>query len=401
MELSKVYSEAMKYAEKLKQRRPQFANRNAAILINAKNEVFAGVAGTMNQGGVTVEMPAEKAALMIMKNGGCTVATNIVVFNLGSGEIMMPSAECLELMMIVSPENENCMVCLGRNDEMPLSALRAPVAEADKQMREKQAAKAAEPHYSDEDYEPMEEIRFADLDAKAENKPEAVTEVPAEEQAEQSEPEAAEEKPVEQEETAEEVSAAEETAEEEPVEEEVTEEDQAQAETPKQAEEEQQPEPAAEEDTSGDEAVDKALDAIDAFMDGFDFDMPEEPVQLTPEEEARALEEKKARQRAAAEAVEKKLAQKAAAEAAKKAESISGVEIAEDNPFFEATADVKPPEEVLAVMSEVQEEFDKSLNPEDDENAPQEPMLTPEELLKQAKRRKKVAKSNFLFRKRM
>ena len=401
MELSKVYSEAMKYAEKLKQRRPQFANRNAAILINAKNEVFAGVAGTLNQGGVTVEMPAEKAALMIMKNDGCTVATNIVVFNLGSGEIMMPSAECLELMMIVSPENENCMVCLGRNDEMPLSALRAPVAEADKQMKEKQAAKAAEPHYSDEDYEPMEEIRFADLDAKAENKPEAVTEVPAEEQAEQSEPEAAEEKPVEQEETAEEVSAAEETAEEEPVEEEVTEEDQAQAETPKQAEEEQQPEPAAEEDTSGDEAVDKALDAIDAFMDGFDFDMPEEPVQLTPEEEARALEEKKARQRAAAEAVEKKLAQKAAAEAAKKAESISGVEIAEDNPFFEATADVKPPEEVLAVMSEVQEEFDKSLNPEDDENAPQEPMLTPEELLKQAKKRKKVAKSNFLFRKRM
>ena len=401
MELSKVYSEAMKYAEKLKQRRPQFANRNAAILINAKNEVFAGVAGTMNQGGVTVEMPAEKAALMIMKNGGCTVATNIVVFNLGSGEIMMPSAECLELMMIVSPENENCMVCLGRNDEMPLSALRAPVAEADKQMKEKQAAKAAEPHYSDEDYEPMEEIRFADLDAKAENKPEAVTEVPAEEQAEQSEPEAAEDKPVEQEETAKEVSAAEETAEEEPVEEEVTEEDQAQTGKAGQAEEEQQPEPAAEEDTSGDEAVDKALDAIDAFMDGFDFDMPEEPVQLTPEEEARALEEKKARQRAAAEAVEKKLAQKAAAEAAKKAESISGVEIAEDNPFFEATADVKPPEEVLAVMSEVQEEFDKSLNPEDDENAPQEPMLTPEELLKQAKKRKKVAKSNFLFRKRM
>lgn len=381
MELSKVYSEAMKYAEKLKQRRPQFANRNAAILINAKNEVFAGVAGTMNQGGVTVEMPAEKAALMIMKNGGCTVATNIVVFNLGSGEIMMPSAECLELMMIVSPENENCMVCLGRNDEMPLSALRAPVAEADKQMKEKQAAKAAEPHYSDEDYEPMEEIRFADLDAKAENKPEAVTEVPAEEQAEQSEPEAAEDKPVEQEPPAEEV------AEEEPAEGAV--------------EEEQQSEPAAEEDTSGDEAVDKALDAIDAFMDGFDFDMPEEPVQLTPEEEARALEEKKARQRAAAEAVEKKLAQKAAAEAAKKAESISGVEIAEDNPFFEATADVKPPEEVLAVMSEVQEEFDKSLNPEDDENAPQEPMLTPEELLKQAKKRKKVAKSNFLFRKRM
>lgn len=378
MELSKVYSEAMKYAEKLKQRRPQFANRNAAILINAKNEVFAGVAGTMNQGGVTVEMPAEKAALMIMKNGGCTVATNIVVFNLGSGEIMMPSAECLELMMIVSPENENCMVCLGRNDEMPLSALRAPVAEADKQMKEKQAAKAAEPHYSDEDYEPMEEIRFADLDAKAENKPEAVTEVSAEEQEDKPEPEAAEDKPAEQEETAEEVSAAEETA-----------------------EEEQQPEPVAEDDTSGDEAVDKALDAIDAFMDGFDFDMPEEPAQLTPEEEARALEEKKARQRAAAEAVEKKLAQKAAAEAAKKAESISGVEIAEDNPFFEATADVKPPEEVLAVMSEVQEEFDKSLNPEDDENAPQEPMLTPEELLKQAKRRKKVAKSNFLFRKRM
>lgn len=381
MELSKVYSEAMKYADKLKQRRPQYANRNAAILVNPKNEIYAGVAGSMNQGGQRVEVPAETAALMIMRNGGGSIATNIVVFNLGSGEIMMPSAECLDLLLMASAENENCMICLGRHDEMPVSALRDPVKEADKQMKEKEAAKeAAAPEFSDEDYEPMEEIRFDEpAPAKA---PAPVEEAKA------KEPEPAEEAKAEEPAPAEEAKAEEPAPAEE-----------AKAEEPT-AEEAAEEEPASADD---DAQVDKALDAIDAFMDGFDFDMPaEEPKELTEEEKAAELEAKKARQRAAAEAVEKKLAQKAEAEAAKKkAESISGVTIEEDNPFFEATADVKPPEEVLAVMSEVQEEIDRSLNPEDDADAPEEPAMTAEELLKQAKKRKKVAKSNFLFRKRM
>ena len=71
---------------------------------------------------------------------------------------------------------------------------------------------------------------------------------------------------------------------------------------------------------------------------------------------------------------------------------ISGVAVDESNPFYETAQEVAPPEETLSVMSDDQKK--DALK-----NTNADPALTPEELLKQAKKRKSVAKSNFLFRK--
>lgn len=74
---------------------------------------------------------------------------------------------------------------------------------------------------------------------------------------------------------------------------------------------------------------------------------------------------------------------------------ISGVEIDESNPFYAAPTEVKPPEQVIAMVS------DDGTTAEEEEEEPEEaPQLSKEELLKQAKKRKKVARANFLFRKR-
>lgn len=75
---------------------------------------------------------------------------------------------------------------------------------------------------------------------------------------------------------------------------------------------------------------------------------------------------------------------------------ISGVKVDESNPFYEAPTDVKPPEEVLASISGENLEA-QAIEKEAEEELPE---LSKEELLKQAKKRKKVAKANFLFRKR-
>ena len=79
-------------------------------------------------------------------------------------------------------------------------------------------------------------------------------------------------------------------------------------------------------------------------------------------------------------------------EPATTANVISGVAIDESSPFYEKAEDVASPGETLSVMSEQQKE--ESLK-----NTTDEQTLTPEELLAQAKKRKSVAKSNFLFRK--
>lgn len=71
---------------------------------------------------------------------------------------------------------------------------------------------------------------------------------------------------------------------------------------------------------------------------------------------------------------------------------ISGVAVEESNPFYEKEEDLAPPEGTLSEASD---------EPKEDvfAAASAERELTPEELLKQAKKRKNVAKSNFLFRK--
>ena len=115
------------------------------------------------------------------------------------------------------------------------------------------------------------------------------------------------------------------------------------------------------------------------MMDGFDLDEAEPPKPKTAQSGENVSAEKTA-------AADKTAASNTTANV------ISGVAVDEGNPFYESTEEVAPPEETLSVMTE--EQKTNALK----DPVPQ-PELTPEELLEQAKKRKKVAKSNFLFRK--
>ena len=75
---------------------------------------------------------------------------------------------------------------------------------------------------------------------------------------------------------------------------------------------------------------------------------------------------------------------------------ISGVEVDTSSPFYEKAENIAPPESTLSVVTEEDSSDDGSeilLSISNEEE------LSAEELLKQAKKRKDIAKSNFLFRK--
>ena len=107
-----------------------------------------------------------------------------------------------------------------------------------------------------------------------------------------------------------------------------------------------------------------------SMMDGFDFDMGDAPSKP-------ADAPSPAPQKADAPEVS--------------ANVITGVNVDENNPFYEESEEVKPPEDIIA-----DENDEKGLK----ETDIPDPELTPEQLLAQAKKRKKVARSNFLFRRR-
>lgn len=333
--------------------RPQLADCNAAFVTNEKDEIFTCISGITIQDGNIVDVPADTSAYAMMKDAGFDVANNICVIRLSDDEFLQPSQECLDIMLALNPNNKKCMVCLGPDKEISVKASLNIIEDKPVDL-----TKPADP---DEDFS----VKYDDDD-------EDYSEVA--EQPEEAEPQMEElsieslEVPEQAEET--ETAQVPEQAEE-----------QAEKEEPEQAEEQE-------------EAPAMSAEAA-SFMDGFDFSMPEE-TETTPEDEEKALEEKRARQRAAQEAIDKKLAEKKAAEA------VSGnatVKI-EENSMFAATTDaVTPVEDTLAVFEDVASGKADSFKPKDEIDA--KPLISPEELLKQAKRRKKVAKSNFFFRKKM
>ncbi|MBO6141617.1 MAG: hypothetical protein J6O40_07460 [Ruminococcus sp.] len=318
MKIGDFYKYAVEYAQRMRFARPQLAECNAAFVTNENDEVFSCISGITIQDGDVVDVPADTSAYAMMKDAGFDIAKNIAVIRLYDDELLEPSVECMEIMLAINKNNKNCMVCLGPDKEITLSAARNIVEDQVVDL-----TKTPIPEIDDEEYE---------------------------EKADEPEEQEAEAAEIEQ--------AAEETAE-----------------TEEQPAEEAAPMP--------------------DFMMGFDFSA-DEPAETTPEDEEKALEEKKARQKAAQEAIDKKLAEKAAAEAAK---GVSTVKVEENNPFAATSDAVTPVEDTLAVFEDVASGKADSFKPKDEIDA--KPLISPEELLKQAKRRKKVAKSNFFFRKRM
>ena len=364
MKLGDFYKYATENAMRMRFARPQLADCNAAFVTNEKDEVFTCISGITIQNGDVVDVPADTSAYAMMKDAGYDIAKNICVIRLSDDELLHPSVECMDIMLALNSANKKCMVCLGPDKEITVSASLNIVDNRPVDLTEpedKPEPEITAPEIADEEYTETPEQPEMD-------------EISTEPQMEELTVPAMDEIAAQPEEPAADAEQAEETAEEE-------------AETEESAEAEQAE--AAEDD------IPALPDDMSMFMDGFDFSAPEEQ-ETTPEDEEKALEEKRARQRAAQEAVEKKLAEKKAAEAASGVENVS---IEENNPFAATSDAVTPVEDTLAVFEDVASGKADSFKPKDEIDA--KPLISPEELLKQAKRRKKVAKSNFFFRKKM
>lgn len=347
--------------------RPQLADCNAAFVTNENDEVFTCISGITIQDGNVVDVPADTSAYAMMKDAGFDVAKNLCVIRLSDDEFLQPTEECLQIMLALNSKNKKCMVCLGPDKEITVSASLNIVED-----RPVDLTKPEEP--DDDDFEVEPEVQQAPAGEVIEEAPEQVEEQAAPEPEPEPEMEALEIPEIDEDEP--------ETAENPALV--IPDEEYAEIE-----EEEPEPKQAADDD------IPALPDDMSMFMDGFDFSAPEE-TETTPEDEEKALEEKRARQRAAQEAIDKKLAEKKAAEAAAGVEKVT---IEENNPFAATSDAVAPVEDTLAVFEDVASGKEDSFKPKDEIDA--RPLISPEELLKQAKRRKKVAKSNFFFRKKM
>ena len=123
MDHSTLYNTAKELTEKVKRERPCYSGLEAAIIISDKG-VFLGVTGLNTADGKIIDVPADVAAFLNMKNSGGRTALGLAVLKLEDISFIRPSDEALELMFRTNTENDGCLVCLGADEDKLLSALR-------------------------------------------------------------------------------------------------------------------------------------------------------------------------------------------------------------------------------------------------------------------------------------
>jgi|GEM_PF-6648054 len=123
MENSKIYSTAMEFAEKIKKEKPCYSGLDAAVIISDKG-THLGVTGVNAADGKLVEVPADVAAFLNMRNSGGRKALGLAVVKLTDMSITAPSEDTPEIMFRANTENDGCLVCLGKDESKLLSALR-------------------------------------------------------------------------------------------------------------------------------------------------------------------------------------------------------------------------------------------------------------------------------------
>lgn len=120
---SKIYSTATELAAKIKQEKPCYSGLEMAVIIGDKG-TYIGVTGVNIADGKIVDVPADVAAFLNMRNSGGRTAVGLAVIKLDSMSVIPPTTEALELMFRTYTENDSCLVCLGKDESKLLSALR-------------------------------------------------------------------------------------------------------------------------------------------------------------------------------------------------------------------------------------------------------------------------------------
>ena len=347
MDAKTLYDTAKEYVVKMKAAAASYTGEDGmelAVIVDENDYVYAASTNVTVRDGYVCRFPADLSAYLQMKNDGSLIAKAIIVLAFEDRRILRPSTECIDAMFQTNPENDNCMAVVSVNEPVNISALR--VGES----------KAEFANGFEFDSEIVESAPEPEAEAEPAPEPEPEPTAVFEDLPELTDPFVPESEP----------------------------EQKAETEDKKEEKEE-----------SGDLSTFADLDMLEPPpMPDFIVEKPAEKRHASNDNPVPVMDlgnKPSPKPKPSREDMTSDPGVDAVGSSGKHAANvISGVEIDESNPFYEAPVDVKPPEEIIAIFGEEHEEII-----EDDD----QPELTKEELLKQAKKRKKVARANFLFRK--
>lgn len=139
MELVELYNKAIGLVEDVKKFSPQFVaddDFSLCVVVNADNEVYAGVTGVRISNGTVMKACSEYNAIMSMIADGHITAKQMMTVSFADGSICCPCRECIDMLYKADENNTQCEIavslestvkaCELRNEEVSVSAETVP-----------------------------------------------------------------------------------------------------------------------------------------------------------------------------------------------------------------------------------------------------------------------------------
>ena len=139
MEINEFYGYAQSLADKIKAEKPSYAAESGAALCLIaldSQEIIPGVSCISIRQDQVVMFSAEHVAVVSMVAAGHKKAKRIVILSLADGSIQMPEESCLNILLSLESENENCEIVTAANRTVTVRNLNAEPDEEDEPITE-------------------------------------------------------------------------------------------------------------------------------------------------------------------------------------------------------------------------------------------------------------------------
>ena len=131
MEIGSLYNTAKNFAETLKQKRPELTqyDANLCLIIADTGDIYSGVSTVSINEGAVEDVSAEKIAVMSIATAKHVIAKQLIVISLDDFIYIRPEDEALGILVNSSVDNSSCEIVLSPEEAVSAASL-VPASEA-------------------------------------------------------------------------------------------------------------------------------------------------------------------------------------------------------------------------------------------------------------------------------
>ena len=131
MEIGSLYNTAKNFAETVKHSRPELASYDACLclIVADSGDIYSGVSTVSINEGTVEEVPAERIAVMSAITAKHVIAKQMIVISLDDYSYFKPEDEAISLLVNSSVDNSSCQVVLSPEEAVSAASL-APASAA-------------------------------------------------------------------------------------------------------------------------------------------------------------------------------------------------------------------------------------------------------------------------------